>query len=114
MQLFQHIRNIALAADCAEEKAVLVIVLVDEVESICMSRSSFVSSNDRGGGGGSGNSEPADAVRGVNAVLTGIDSLKHLQNVLVLCTSNMIHSIDPVKFNATIFCFVFQCQQLLS
>jgi SpoVK/Ycf46/Vps4 family AAA+-type ATPase len=34
--------------------------------------------------------------RVVNAVLTSLDALKRRPNVLVLCTSNMVQSIDPV------------------
>jgi AAA+ superfamily predicted ATPase len=33
----------------------------------------------------------------VNAVLTSLDALKRRKNVLVLCTSNMISAIDPVR-----------------
>lgn len=38
--------------------------------------------------------EPSDAVRVVNAVLTQIDQIKHFPNVLILTTSNMTNSID--------------------
>jgi hypothetical protein len=57
--------------------------LIDEVESITASRSSNARSN-----------EPGDAVRVVNAVLTSLDALKRRPNVLVLCTSNLIGSVD--------------------
>lgn len=40
-------------------------------------------------------SEPADAVRVVNAVLTSLDALKRRPNALVLCTSNLAAGIDP-------------------
>ena len=39
-------------------------------------------------------SEPSDALRVVNAVLTQIDSLRLLPNVLILCTSNITGAID--------------------
>ena len=36
-----------------------------------------------------GGSEPSDALRVVNALLTQLDKLKHRKNVLVLTTSNI-------------------------
>jgi pachytene checkpoint protein 2 len=80
MKLFDHISEIAEDEDC------FVAVLIDEVESITASRSSASRSN-----------EPGDAVRVVNAVLTSLDTLRRRPNVLVLCTSNMIESTDPVR-----------------
>ena len=79
MKLFAHINEIADDTEC------MVIVLIDEVESITSSRSNASSS------------EPGDAVRVVNAVLTSLDALKRRSNVLVLCTSNLIASVDPVS-----------------
>jgi pachytene checkpoint protein 2 len=79
MKLFAHINDIAEDEEC------MVVVLIDEVESITASRSSAARSN-----------EPGDAVRVVNAVLTSLDSLKRRPNVLVLCTSNLVDSVDPV------------------
>lgn len=64
----------------------MVVVLIDEVESITASRGSAARSN-----------EPGDAVRVVNAVLTSLDALKRRPNVLVLCTSNLVDSVDPVS-----------------
>ncbi|KAI6243008.1 AAA domain-containing protein [Aphelenchoides fujianensis] len=55
--------------DLASEKKWLVVVLVDEVESLVMGRN--VSS-----------AEPTDAVRAVNAVLTQIDKIRSYSNVL--------------------------------
>ena len=75
--MFGHITEIAEDAQC------LVIVLIDEVESITASRTSSSSAN-----------EPGDAVRVVNAVLTCLDSLRRRSNVLLLCTSNMVGSVD--------------------
>jgi len=76
MKLFDHIHDIA------DDNATFVCVLIDEVESIAMARS--VRSN-----------EPGDAVRVVNSVLTSLDALRRRNNVLVLCTSNMIEGVDP-------------------
>ncbi len=39
-------------------------------------------------------SEPADAVRAVNAFLTALDSLKGFPNVMLLTTSNITEAID--------------------
>jgi SpoVK/Ycf46/Vps4 family AAA+-type ATPase len=80
MKLFAHINDIADDDEC------LVVVLIDEIESISASRSSASRSN-----------EPGDAVRVVNAVLTSLDALKRRNNVLVLCTSNMVDSLDAVS-----------------
>ena len=80
MKLFDHINEIADDEQC------FVAVLIDEVESIASSRSSASKSN-----------EPGDAVRVVNAVLTSLDALRRKPNVLILCTSNMVDSIDPVR-----------------
>jgi SpoVK/Ycf46/Vps4 family AAA+-type ATPase len=38
--------------------------------------------------------QPSDAVRVVNAVLTQIDALRHLDNVIILTTSNITAAID--------------------
>ncbi len=82
MKLFNHISEIA------EDETCLTILLIDEVESIASARSSASSSG-----------EPGDAIRVVNAVLTSLDSLKRKPNVLVMCTSNMISSLDEVRKN---------------
>jgi len=67
--------------DYADDKTIMTIILIDEVESLTSARS------------GSAN-EPADAVRVVNAVLTQLDMLKKYPNVLVVCTSNITGKID--------------------
>lgn len=64
-----------------EDPKVLVCVLVDEVESLAAARSR------------SGN-EPSDAIRVVNAVLTQLDNIRRLPNVLILTTSNITGMID--------------------
>ena len=76
MKLFDHIAEIATDEDC------FVCVLIDEVESITATRTSS-------------SSEPGDAVRVVNSVLTSLDSLRRRPNILVLTTSNILDSIDP-------------------
>lgn len=86
MKLFSHIGEIADDEEC------MVVVLIDEVESITSARSNSATSN-----------EPGDAVRVVNAVLTSLDALKRRPNVLVLCTSNLIDSVDTVSYVNTTF-----------
>ncbi|GIX95911.1 pachytene checkpoint protein 2 homolog [Caerostris darwini] len=66
-----------------EDPNVLVIVLLDEVETLARSRSSALSGN-----------EPSDALRVVNAVLTHLDMIKRYPNVLILTTSNITDAID--------------------
>lgn len=76
MKLFTTIKEVA------EDPASLVIILIDEVESIAYSRDSVSSQ------------EPSDSLRVVNAVLTQLDQLRAHSNVLVLTTSNLSGSID--------------------
>ncbi|XP_063778749.1 pachytene checkpoint protein 2 homolog [Pseudophryne corroboree] len=76
-KMFQKIHE--LTAD----KDVLVFVLIDEVESLTAARSAS-----RAG------TEPSDAIRVVNAVLTQIDQIKRYPNVVILTTSNITEKID--------------------
>jgi SpoVK/Ycf46/Vps4 family AAA+-type ATPase len=76
MRMFDEIRRFAASKE-------LVFVLMDEVESLTAERQASISS-----------SEPSDAVRVVNALLTQLDQIKHLPNVLVLATSNFVDAID--------------------
>ncbi|XP_055309926.1 pachytene checkpoint protein 2 homolog isoform X2 [Sitodiplosis mosellana] len=68
--------------DVAEDPLSLVVILIDEVESIAYARDS-VSSH-----------EPSDSIRVVNSLLTQLDQLRRQTNVLVLTTSNLSSSID--------------------
>ena len=61
----------------------MVFVLIDEVESLTSARKAAVSG-----------SEPVDAIRAVNALLTQLDGLKAHPNVMVLTTSNITEAID--------------------
>ena len=65
----------------------LVCVLIDEVESLAASRE-----NSNGAG-----SEPKDAMRALNALLTAIDRMRDHHSLLVFCTSNMVVSMVRVK-----------------
>lgn len=80
MKLFNHISEVADDSSC------FVVLLIDEVESIASARSSANKSG-----------EPGDAIRVVNSVLTSLDSLRRKPNVLILCTSNMLESLDEVE-----------------
>ena len=66
-----------------DEEDCLVFVLIDEVESLTSARKAAVSG-----------SEPVDAIRAVNALLTQLDGLKAHPNVMVLTTSNITEAID--------------------
>eukprot|EP00520_Triparma_pacifica_P018939 CAMPEP_0118649514 /NCGR_PEP_ID=MMETSP0785-20121206/9746_1 /TAXON_ID=91992 /ORGANISM="Bolidomonas pacifica, Strain CCMP 1866" /LENGTH=326 /DNA_ID=CAMNT_0006541811 /DNA_START=26 /DNA_END=1003 /DNA_ORIENTATION=+ len=70
-QLFDAIED-----ECSSGET-LVVVLIDEVESLTGTRTCGVG-------------EPTDGLRAVNAVLTGIDRMKVYSNVMVVTTSNMM------------------------
>lgn len=76
-RLFAHIGELVADEDS------LIFLLIDEVESLTSARKAAVSG-----------SEPSDAVRVVNAVLTAIDSFRTRKNVLLLTTSNVSEAID--------------------
>ena len=62
----------------------LIIVLVNEIETLTGTRTDSVTGN-----------EPKDAMRAVNALLTGLDRLRVHANLAVFCTSNLVHAMDP-------------------
>jgi len=66
-----------------EDQESLICVLIDEVESLTAARKNAMSG-----------SEPSDALRVVNALLTQLDSIKNAPNVLILTTSNITGAID--------------------
>jgi len=77
MKMFSSIREFA------SDPQQFVCILIDEVESLTAARSKAMQG-----------SEPSDAIRVVNAVLTELDKLKAMPNVLVLTTSNITGAID--------------------
>lgn len=77
-RLFDLIKDMA-----EDEPDKLVCVLIDEIESLASSRSDISSSG-----------EPTDAIRAVNSLLTSLDRLKNLPNVLVLATTNITATVD--------------------
>jgi len=66
-----------------EDEDTFVVVLIDEVESLTAARA-----------GAMAGTEPTDALRVVNALLTQLDKLRHKKNVLVVSTSNLAQAID--------------------
>ncbi|XP_050395738.1 pachytene checkpoint protein 2 homolog isoform X1 [Patella vulgata] len=77
MKMFQKIQEII------DDPDALVFVLIDEVESLTAARKSSMAGT-----------EPSDAIRVVNALLTQIDQIKRFPNVLILTTSNVTGAID--------------------
>ncbi|CAG2161930.1 unnamed protein product [Oppiella nova] len=77
MKLFERIKEFVETDDQ------LILVLIDEVESLAHTRQ--VSMN---------GSEPSDAIRVVNALLTQLDGIKNYSNVVILTTSNVTTAID--------------------
>lgn len=79
-----------------EDEETMVFVLVDEVESLAAARQ-----------GAANGSEPSDAIRVVNALLTQIDALKSRPNAFVLTTSNITEAIDLAFVDrADIKCYI--------
>uniref|UniRef100_A0A672J7D1 Pachytene checkpoint protein 2 homolog n=1 Tax=Salarias fasciatus TaxID=181472 RepID=A0A672J7D1_SALFA len=66
-----------------DDKDSLVFVLIDEVESLTAARNACQAGT-----------EPSDAIRVVNAVLTQLDQIKRYSNVVILTTSNVTEKID--------------------
>jgi DNA polymerase III delta prime subunit len=77
MKMFGAIRELAL------DPQRFVCILIDEVESLTAARSKAMQG-----------SEPSDAIRVVNAVLTELDKIKAFPNVLIMTTSNITGAID--------------------
>ncbi|OOF95871.1 hypothetical protein ASPCADRAFT_168612 [Aspergillus carbonarius ITEM 5010] len=65
------------------EEDTFVCVFMDEIETLASRRDRALSGN-----------EPFDAIRAVDALLTGLDKLKEHPNVIVACTSNLVTALD--------------------
>ncbi|KDN45078.1 AAA-domain-containing protein [Tilletiaria anomala UBC 951] len=76
-------RLFSMVTDLVEDEQSFVVILIDEVESLTAARTSSMSGT-----------EPSDALRVVNALLTQLDKLKARKNVLVMTTSNISEAID--------------------
>ncbi|KAI4222831.1 MAG: hypothetical protein L6R36_005863 [Xanthoria steineri] len=68
----------------AQEPDVFICIFVDEIESLAGTRERSKNAN-----------EPKDSMRAVNALLVALDRLSKYSNVVVLCTSNLMGSMDP-------------------
>lgn len=76
-KLFDRIHQLA------SDSSAVIFVLIDEVESIATARQSSMNGAD-----------PSDAIRVVNALLTQIDQLRNIQNIMIMATSNLTECID--------------------
>ncbi|XP_053699940.1 pachytene checkpoint protein 2 homolog isoform X2 [Synchiropus splendidus] len=76
-KMFQKIQQLV------DDKDALVFVLIDEVESLTAARNASQAGT-----------EPSDAIRVVNSVLTQLDQMKRHSNVVILTTSNVTGKID--------------------
>ena len=81
-----------------DDPDVLVCVLIDEVESLTAARKSVLTG-----------SEPSDAIRVVNALLTQLDQIRRYPNVLILTTSNVTGAIDLAFVDRYSVCFSVPC-----
>ncbi|ELU08640.1 hypothetical protein CAPTEDRAFT_163622 [Capitella teleta] len=77
LKMFQKIQEFT------DDPRALVCILIDEVESLTAARKSSLAGT-----------EPSDAIRVVNALLTQLDQIKSQANCLVLTTSNITGAID--------------------
>lgn len=82
----KHIFELFLLIEsvCREDPRHLVCVLIDEIESLAYSRTT---ASNRG--------EVQDSIRATNALLTGFDRTRSQPNLVILCTSNMVDTLDP-------------------
>ncbi|KAF8681215.1 ATPase family various cellular activities (AAA) [Rhizoctonia solani] len=69
--------------EMADDPDIFLVLLIDEVESLTAARAGAMSGT-----------EPSDALRVVNALLTQLDKLKLKRNVLIISTSNLPDAID--------------------
>nr|XP_057941195.1 pachytene checkpoint protein 2 homolog [Doryrhamphus excisus]XP_057941196.1 pachytene checkpoint protein 2 homolog [Doryrhamphus excisus]XP_057941197.1 pachytene checkpoint protein 2 homolog [Doryrhamphus excisus] len=76
-KMFQKIQQLI------DDKEAIVFVLIDEVESLTAARNASQAGT-----------EPSDAIRVVNSVLTQLDQIKRHSNVVILTTSNVTEKID--------------------
>lgn len=67
---------------CEDDPEEFICVLIDEVETIAVARE------------GSGHGASQESLRATNAFLTGLDRTKRYPNIVFLCTSNMVQSLD--------------------
>jgi SpoVK/Ycf46/Vps4 family AAA+-type ATPase len=78
LQIFTSIERM-----CVDNPKHFICVLIDEIESLASSRAT---ASNRG--------EVQDGIRATNALLTGFDRVKSQSNLIILCTSNMVDTLD--------------------
>ncbi|KAF2206020.1 P-loop containing nucleoside triphosphate hydrolase protein [Delitschia confertaspora ATCC 74209] len=69
--------------EMATEDSVLTVLMIDEVETLAGSRIKAATANECG-----------DAMRATNELLQGLDKLRKRPNVVFICTTNMMESLD--------------------
>ena len=67
---------------CENDPQEFVCVLIDEVETLAIDRQA------------NAHGESQESLRATNAFLTGLDRTRRYPNIVFLCTSNMINSLD--------------------
>lgn len=67
---------------CEGDPEEFICVIIDEVETIAITREA------------SAHGESQESLRATNAFLTGLDRTKRFPNIVFLCTSNMVKSLD--------------------
>lgn len=86
-----------ISSMCEEDPDQFNCVLIDEVESIAGSREA------------SQHGEVQDSLRATNALLTGLDRTKKYSNIIFLCTSNMLASLDSVSYSSASYDYSSKC-----
>uniref|UniRef100_A0A0N5AQH1 AAA domain-containing protein n=1 Tax=Syphacia muris TaxID=451379 RepID=A0A0N5AQH1_9BILA len=87
LKMFDQIEEIS------EDGRSFVVILIDEVESLSMTRKGTMVRN-----------EPMDSVRVVNALLTQLDRIRRLPNIVLLATSNLNEVIDEAFIDRADIC----------
>lgn len=83
----------SIAEEASDNKQIY--LLIDEIESLAGSRERAMAAG-----------EPSDMVRAANAMLTQLDQLRRFNNVYILCTTNLIDTLDPA--------FVDRCDAVIN
>jgi SpoVK/Ycf46/Vps4 family AAA+-type ATPase len=72
------------AFKAASDPHTFICVMIDEVESLAGSRERNLGAN-----------EVADSARATNQLLVALDRMREMPNMMMICTSNLISTIDP-------------------
>lgn len=81
----QTVREIfdAIINCCLQQKHNLLIVLIDEIEVLAVSRAQSAAIQ-----------EPHDVIKVCDALITGIERLEVVPNVILICTTNLRNTLD--------------------